>query len=95
MTTATAATGSLSLSNGFVYSQTIRIKGDADFEGVVRINGVNLAERLDKIEKRLVILRPNNDLENSWEELRELGDKYRQLEREILEKEKIWEIIKK
>jgi hypothetical protein len=89
----TIASGSLS--NGYTYGQTIQVKGDADFEGDVRIKGVNLTERLDEIEKRLAILRPNNDLEGRWEELKELGDKYRQLEQEILEKEKVWEILKK
>lgn len=89
----TIASGSLS--KGYTYGQTIQVKGDADFEGDVRIKGVNLTERLDEIEKRLAILRPNNDLEGRWEELKELGEKYRQLEQEILEKEKVWEILKK
>ena len=56
----------------------------------------NLIERrLDAIEERLGILRPNNDLEGKWEKLKSLGDEYRALEKDILEKEKIWDLIKK
>ncbi len=89
----TITTGSLS--NGYAYGQSIHVKGDAEFEGDVKIGGVSLGNRLDEIEKRLAILRPNNDLEGKWEELKELGERYRQLEQEILEKEKVWEILKK
>jgi hypothetical protein len=46
-------------------------------------------------EKRLAILHPNEKLEEKWEELKALGERYRELEKDILEKEKIWEIIKK
>jgi hypothetical protein len=59
------------------------------------VKGVKLSERLDEIEKRLAILRPNNDLENRWEELKELGERYRELEKEILGKEHVWDILKK
>lgn len=96
--TATATPYSItagSLSNGYAYGQSIHVKGDAEFEGDVKIGGVSLVNRLDEIEKRLAILRPNNDLEGKWEELKELGERYRQLEQEILEKEKVWDILKK
>lgn len=80
---------------GINTSKTLKVDGDAEFEGDITIKGVKLTERLDEIEKRLAILRPNNDLEGKWDELKELGERYRQLEQEILEKEKVWEILKK
>ena len=69
--------------------------GDAEFEGEVTIRGVKLDERLDAIEQRLGILRPNNDLEGRWEALKALGEEYRKLEKELLEGEQIWSTLKK
>ena len=63
---------------------------DADIE----INGVSLSSRLDGIEQRLAILRPNPDLEQQWDQLRELGDRYRQMEQELQEKTKAWDVLK-
>jgi hypothetical protein len=40
-------------------------------------------------------MRPNADLEQRWDDLKALGDRYRELEKEILEKEKIWDLLKK
>jgi|688.fasta_scaffold285784_3 hypothetical protein len=76
-------------------SKGLTVKGDAEFEGDIKIKGVNLTDRLDEIEKRLAILRPNNDLEGKWEKLKTLGEEYRKLEKEILEGESIWDILKK
>ena len=55
----------------------------------------SIPSRLSAIEQKLAIIIPNERLETEWQELRDLGDKYRKLEQEILEKEKLWEIIKK
>jgi len=71
------------------------VKGDAEFEGDVKIKGKSLNAILDKIEERLAILHPNAKLEDKWEKLKELGNQYRALEKDILEKEKIWNILKK
>jgi len=73
----------------------LKVEGDAEFKGEVTIRGVKLDERLNAIEERLGILRPNNDLEGKWEKLKALGDEYRKLEQEILEGESIWDILKK
>ena len=75
--------------------QVLKVEGDAEFKGEVTIRGVKLDERLNAIEERLGILRPNNDLEGKWEKLKALGDEYRKLEQEILEGESIWDILKK
>lgn len=73
----------------------LHVKGDAEFEGDVKIKGRSLTDTLDKIEERLAILHPNEKLEDKWLELKKLGDMYRALEKDILEKEKIWETLKK
>lgn len=73
----------------------IHVKGDATFDGDIKIKGVNLGERLDKIEDRLAILRPNEKLEETWDELKALGDRYRELEKELLEKQAVWDLLRK
>lgn len=73
----------------------LKVSGDAEFEGDIKIKGVSMSDRLDAIEERLGILRPNNDLEGKWEKLKKLGEEYRQMEREILEQENMWNILKK
>ena len=77
------------------HPQVLKVEGDAEFKGEVTIRGVKLDERLNAIEERLGILRPNNDLEGKWEKLKALGEEYRKLEQEILEGENIWDILKK
>ena len=74
---------------------SLSVKGNADFEGDVTIKGKSLTATLDKIEERLAILHPNPELEDKWDELKELGKRYKELEAEIIEKEKIWAILKK
>lgn len=76
-------------------NQSLHVTGDAEFEGDITIKGVKLSERLDKIEERLAILRPNSELEDRWNQLKQIGEDYRKLEKEILDKEKVWDIIKK
>jgi hypothetical protein len=88
-----------SITNGWLNTNTgtttLKVAGDAEFDGDVKIKGVNLTSRLDAIEERLGILRPNNDLEGKWEKLKALGEEYRALEKDILEKEKIWDLLRK
>ena len=74
---------------------TLSVKGDADFEGNVTIKGKSLSEMLEKIDERLAILHPNPELEDRWDELKELGKRYKELEQEIIEKERVWAILKK
>jgi hypothetical protein len=73
----------------------LKVQGDAEFDGDVKIKGKSIAETLDKIEARLAILHPNEKLEAKWLELKKLGDAYRALEKDIIEKEQIWETLKK
>jgi hypothetical protein len=98
-TLTTSGTGSLAWRNPtYTINSTpsiMKVECDAEFKGEVTIRGVKLDERLNAIEERLGILRPNNDLEGNWEKLKALGEEYRKLEKEILEKEQVWDLLKK
>ena len=73
-------------------SAKIRLDGpEADIE----INGESMIDMLKNIEQRLNILRPNTELESEWEELRALGEQYRELEAKIQAKMKTWKAISK
>jgi hypothetical protein len=78
-----------------ITGRALEVKGDADFDGEVRIKGKNLSDTLQAIEDRLAILHPNPELEEKWEKLKTLGKMYRELEQEIIEKENVWSILKK
>lgn len=71
-------------------SNGMNMKEDCD----VKIGNRSLKDFMDKVEERLAILRPNEGLEERWEKLKRLGNRYRKLEKEILEKEKIMEALK-
>ena len=73
----------------------LQVKGDAEFEGDIKLKGKSLTDTLSKLEERLAILHPNEKLEEKWEKLRELRKQYQELETDILEKEKIVEILKR
>jgi hypothetical protein len=72
-------------------SGKISLTGDkADIE----VNGKSLMKVLEGLEERLNLLTPNVELESDWEELAELGQKYRELETKIKEKVRTWDILK-
>ena len=100
----TGATGSIltaSGSNGSWYnigstqpqvnltSKGVEMAKDCD----VTIGDWSLKKAMDKIEQRLAILHPNPKLESEWAELKELGDRYRELEQHIQAKMKTWDIL--
>jgi len=60
----------------------------------IKIGDSSLSEVLAKLEERLNILHHNHKLEDKWESLRKLGNQYRELEKELIEKEKMWKILK-
>jgi hypothetical protein len=77
---------------------TVHIDGDGLTmkEGAdIKIGGKSLSEAIEKIEERLGILNPNPKLEERWDKLKELRKQYMELEKDLLEKEKIMEILKK
>ena len=84
--------GNLSWDTG---TPTLHVKGEAEFESDIKIKGKSIMEMFEKIEERLGILHPNPKLEEKWEELRDLAKRYKELEQDIIEKEKIWAILKK
>ena len=72
-------------------SNTIQINGeDAD----IKVNGRSLMGAIQALEERLNILVPNPELEADWDELRELGERYRALERKCKEKGEMWKKLK-
>ena len=95
LTTGTSGTNWVTIADPSLKGATLSVKGNADFEGEVTIKGKNLTEMLEKIDERLAILHPNPELEDRWDELKELGKRYKELEAEIIEKEKVWAILKK
>lgn len=71
---------------------TIEIQGeDAD----IKINGKSMKTWMEAVEERLNILTPNPELEADWDELQELGERYRALERKCKEKAQMWTALKK
>ena len=74
---------------------TLQVDGDADFNGDIRVQGQSITEAINKINKRLNILVPNEKLEADWRELAELRIRYVELERELLEKQRVFDILKK
>lgn len=76
-------------------SSGLTVKGDAEFYGDVTIKGKSISQLLEKMEHQLAIFTPNEALESRWEELRDLAKRYRELEADLRDKEKMWEILKR
>ena len=72
-------------------SGTITLKGE---EADIDINGRSLMKTLDALEERLNMLTPNPEMEKEWDELRELGQRYRELEKQCKEKTRMWNKLK-
>jgi len=51
-------------------------------------------DTLKTIQDRLNILRPNPELETEWDQLRELGEQYRELEKKLQEQSDMWAKLK-
>lgn len=74
---------------------TLQVKGDSEFDGDITVKGRSLTEFMDSVEQRLNILRPNPALESEWDQLRELGEQYRELERQLTEKAQMWAALQR
>ena len=59
---------------------SIQVKGNAEFEGKVMINGQDLAETLQAIQSRLAILIPDPKLLDKYEALKQAYEHYKTLE---------------
>ena len=77
-------------SNVRIDADGLTMKEGAD----IVVGGKSLTQAIEKIEERLAILKPNTELESRWEQLKELRNQYVELERDLLEKEKIMKILK-
>ena len=76
----------------FSQGGTIEVQGeDAD----IKINGKSMKTWMEAVEERLNILTPNPELEADWDELQELGERYRALERKCKEKAQMWAALKR
>jgi hypothetical protein len=58
------------------------------------VNGHSLVDAINSIKDRLNCLQINPALEAEWDQLRDLGDQYRDLEKQILEKQATWDRLK-
>lgn len=68
----------------------VNIKDNCD----IKIGERSLKDFMDRVEDRLAILHPKPELEEKWENLKNLRRQYEELEKDILEKEKIMKILK-
>jgi hypothetical protein len=97
-------TGTISSSNTFPSNNKhssihatgdVIIEGGVIIEGDLKIQGESIKDLLEEIKDKLSIFKPNTELEERWETLRELRRQYLKLEKDILEKEEIIRILKR
>lgn len=72
---------------------TVNASGKIDLQGEsadITINGTSLLATLATLQERLNWMQPNTELEAEWDQLRELGDRYRELEQQCREKSQMW-----
>lgn len=87
----TSWSSNLTVGTSINQSGTIDLRGeDAD----IIVNGVSLIDKLDAIADRLNILDVNKELEAEWDQLRELAERYRELEQELKVKSAMWKTLK-
>jgi hypothetical protein len=72
-------------------STSISLDGE---EADIKVNGWSLCEAIQRLEERLNVLNINPELEKEWDELKELGDRYRALEAKLKEQGKMWQKLK-
>lgn len=94
----TLGTSNISASNWSTNTLTVPPSGRMELQGAqadIVMNGVSLNDTLKLIQDRLCMLRPNSELEQEWDQLRDLGEQYRELEKQLIEKQRAWDILKK
>jgi len=75
------------------YSDNITIGGQTITESKLKaLDG--LQDWQEEVNKKLAILQPNSELEEQWTELKEIRERYVKLEKELIEKNKVWAILK-
>jgi len=73
---------------------SLQVSGDAEFLGNIKIKGRDLTDWLATVDSRLGILHINSELETEFDELRALGDAYREAERRFTEQKRVYDILK-
>ena len=97
-TTTTSGTGGYNWGTiGTGTGPSIQANGEMHLNGEnadIRINGKSLSAWMEQVEQRLNILTPNPKLEQEWDQLRRLGERYRKLEKQCQEKAEMWNKLK-
>jgi hypothetical protein len=73
---------------------SLQVSGDAEFLGNIKIKGRNLTDWLETVDSRLGLLHIDAELETEFDELKALGDAYREAERRFNEQKRVYEILK-
>jgi len=60
----------------------------------IKVDGKSLKQFMENMEERLAILHPNPALEERWDQLKELRKQYIEMEKDLLEKDKLMKILK-
>ena len=60
---------------------SLNVKGDAEFEGKVKVNGQDIGEFMETISRRLAILVPDPEKLEHFEALKKAYDHYKMLEK--------------
>lgn len=63
--------------------------------GDIFLDNSSLRDRLASIEKRIAEVEKNSSLELKYPDLKKIGDEYSKLRTELIEKEKVLEILKR
>jgi len=103
--TVTISSGTNILDSLSTDSFTLNSTWDTSYNDTITIGGQTLTEQKlkaldglqewqEEVNKKLAILQPNPKLEEEWEELKELRQRYVELEKELTEKSKMWAILK-
>lgn len=103
VTSGTVTAGNSGLSTGVfagIDKPSLHVNGNAIIDGDLKLRGVSLqdqitmiSDKLDAIDDRLAILRPNPELEKQWEQLRLLRQQYVELERELIEQNLVFDVL--
>jgi hypothetical protein len=86
------------LATGSNPAMVVSQSGSIDIQGQnadIKINGKSMKTWMEAVEERLNILTPNPELEKDWDDLRNLGERYRALEEKCKEKAQMWAALKK
>ena len=89
----TGTTSPYTVNSPYTMNQSGKVVIQGDNADLV-IGEKSMRDWMERVEERLNILTPNTKLEEEWEELRALGEQYRQLEQHIKNKQATWDRLK-